>query len=90
MDKPNCPQRAPYEMQVEEGKTYVWCSCGLSASQPWCDGSHEGTKFEPVSFVAFMTGVFFMCGCKKSDNPPYCFGNCTGNAQRYKKEESPS
>jgi len=32
MDKPACPQRAPYEMQVEEGRTYVWRSCGLNAS----------------------------------------------------------
>ena len=87
MDKPVMPQRAPYEMQVEEGKTYVWCSCGRSANQPWCDGSHEGTGFEPVSFVAFISGVFFMCGCKRTDNPPYCFGNCTGNAQRNKKEK---
>ena len=84
MDKPVCPRRAPYQVRVEEGRTYVWCSCGRSANQPWCDGSHEGTGFEPISFVAFISEVFFMCGCKESENPPYCFGNCTGNAQRRK------
>jgi len=51
----------------------------------WFLAPHEGTNFELVSFVAFLTGVFFMCGCMATDNPPYCFGNCTGHAQRYKK-----
>lgn len=32
--------RKPFRMQVEAGKTYLWCSCGLSKSQvcfliPW-------------------------------------------------------
>jgi len=84
MDKPARPQKGPYEVEVEEGRTYVWCSCGLSATQPWCDGSHKGTKFEPISFVAPISEIFFMCGCKASENPPYCFGNCTGNASRKK------
>lgn len=81
MEKPLCPQRGPYEVKVEQGRTYVWCSCGRSANQPWCDGSHKGTRFEPITFVAPISNVFFMCGCKESDNPPYCFGNCTGNNQ---------
>jgi CDGSH-type Zn-finger protein len=85
MEKPARPQRAPYKVRVKEGKTYVWCSCGLSATQPWCDGAHEGTSFEPIFFEAQISGEFFMCGCKESENPPYCFGNCTGNAQRYKE-----
>lgn len=82
MDKPISPQRAPYEVEVEEGRTYLWCRCGRSANQPWCDGSHEGTGIEPVPFVAHMSAMFFMCGCKESENPPFCFGNCTGNARR--------
>ncbi len=48
MDKPTCPQRAPYEMRVEEGQTYVWCSCGLSAEQSWCDASHEPCSRNPL------------------------------------------
>ena len=29
-----------------------------------------------------------MCGCKGSDNKPYCFGNCTGHAARAKDVRS--
>jgi CDGSH-type Zn-finger protein len=81
-DLPVSPQMAPYPVRVEEGKSYAWCSCGLSATQPWCDGSHRGTDFRPLTFVAPISEVFHMCGCKRSDNKPYCFGNCTGNARR--------
>lgn len=79
---PVSPQVAPYAVDVVEGRTYEWCSCGLSATQPWCDGAHRGTGFEPIVFVAPISGLFYMCGCKQSDNKPYCFGNCTGNARR--------
>lgn len=75
---PACPQNGPYAVQVESGREYLWCSCGLSRTQPWCDGAHEGTGFEPIAFVAPVTGEFYMCGCKRSDNKPYCFGNCRG------------
>lgn len=77
--KPAMPQRGPYIVDVEGGKEYSWCSCGLSRTQPWCDGSHAGTSFEPLVFEAPISGEFHMCGCKQSDNKPYCFGNCRGH-----------
>ncbi len=45
-------QKAPFAVELEAGKTYHWCSCGRSKSQPFCDGSHKGTSFEPVAFTA--------------------------------------
>lgn len=78
-DVPDMPQRGPYIVQVEAGKRYAWCSCGRSATQPWCDGSHEGTDYEPISFEAPISGEYYMCGCKQSDNKPYCFGTCRGH-----------
>lgn len=77
---PVCAQLGPYAVPVLEGQSYRWCSCGLSATQPWCDDAHVGTGFQPIEFVAPISGTFYMCGCKGSDNPPYCFGNCRGNA----------
>jgi CDGSH-type Zn-finger protein len=36
---------------------------------------------EPIEFVAPITAVFFMCGCKQSENKPYCFGSCRGHTR---------
>ena len=69
----------PFIVQVEAGRKYRWCSCGLSATQPWCDDAHVGTGFEPIMFEAPISGEFHMCGCKNSDNKPYCFGTCRGH-----------
>jgi len=76
---PAMPQRGPYIVEVEAGQQYLWCSCGRSANQPWCDGSHAGTDFEPIAFEAPISGEFHMCGCKQSENKPYCFGTCRGH-----------
>jgi len=76
---PVSPQVGPYEVRVHEGVTYRWCSCGLSRTQPWCDEAHVGTGMEPIEFVAPLSAIFMMCGCKRSDNKPYCFGNCRGH-----------
>jgi len=78
MLRPLSPQTGPYAVEVVEGRRYLWCSCGRSASQPWCDGAHRGSGFEPIGFVAPISALFYLCGCKRSDNKPYCFGNCRG------------
>ena len=70
MDKPVIAQSSPYDVEVEEGKTYVWCSCGRSATQPFCDGSHEGTGFSPLPFKAEKAETVFFCGCKNTKNQP--------------------
>jgi CDGSH-type Zn-finger protein len=31
----------PIAVDVEKDKSYYWCSCGKSAKQPFCDGSHN-------------------------------------------------
>ncbi len=84
---PRSARSGPYEVRVEEGRSYRWCSCGLSATQPWCDDSHEGTGFEPIEFVAPISATFFMCGCKRSENPPYCFGTCRGHRRPTRGED---
>jgi len=75
MENPTSPQKYPYKVKVEKGKTYFWCSCGLSAKQPFCDGSHkkEG-KFKSIKFLATESEELDFCGCKKSSRPPFCDG----------------
>ena len=75
MDKPVAAQDGPYETEVEEGKTYVWCACGRSATQPFCDGSHEGTNFSPVVYKAEKTATVFFGGYKKTGNQPLFDGS---------------
>jgi len=74
MEKPNIPMYAPYNIKaLEFGKYYLWCSCGLSKTQPWCDGSHATTNFEPIKFQLDRTqSIYSICGCKYSENPPWC------------------
>jgi CDGSH-type Zn-finger protein len=68
-----------------ENKTYHWCSCGLSANQPFCDSSHKGTKFRPINFkLAEKCNKMLLCGCKLSTNKPFCD---TKTCVRLKEEE---
>jgi CDGSH-type Zn-finger protein len=67
-------QLSPYQVEVEEGRTYRWCRCGRSSAQPFCDGSHAAVGIEPVVFVATKTETVNLCGCKESGNPPFCDG----------------
>lgn len=74
MDKPNIAATSPMPVEVEAGKSYVWCACGLSNNQPFCDGSHKGTGFAPVKYEAEENGKVFFCCCKHTGNPPLCDG----------------
>ena len=74
MSEPVIAQKAPYPVEVEEGKTYFWCACGQSQKQPFCDGSHKGTDFTPEKFTADKDGKVFFCGCKHTSNEPRCDG----------------
>jgi thiamine pyrophosphate-dependent acetolactate synthase large subunit-like protein/nitrite reductase/ring-hydroxylating ferredoxin subunit/CDGSH-type Zn-finger protein len=65
----------PAAEDLEAGKTVWWCSCGRSATQPFCDGSHQGTGFDPVEFTPEKTGKYFFCLCKRTGSPPLCDGS---------------
>lgn len=74
MTSPTIPQKAPYPVAVEAGKSYFWCACGRSARQPFCDGSHKGSSFSPVKFEATESKTVYFCGCKHSGKAPLCDG----------------
>ena len=77
MTDPVIAQKAPYPVEVEEGRDYYWCSCGRSNKQPFCDGSHKDTGMTPVKFKAEQTGTVYFCGCKQSKKGPLCDGTHT-------------
>jgi CDGSH-type Zn-finger protein len=65
---------APAVLQIEPG-THYWCACGRSANQPWCDGSHAGTGFQPVAFTTGEPSKVALCMCKHTGTPPRCDGS---------------
>ena len=75
MSEPKVASKEPFEVELEEGKTYYWCKCGLSNNQPFCDGSHKTTDFEPLKYTASMTRKKRFCGCKHTKMPPFCDGS---------------
>jgi CDGSH-type Zn-finger protein len=73
--EPIVAQRGPFAVELRAGKTYVWCACGGSARQPFCDGSHAPTGLVPVVFKAERDGTAYLCGCKTSQGRPFCDGS---------------
>lgn len=73
-DAPRSPQFWPYLRELPPGE-YLWCACGRSARQPFCDGSHQGTTLAPLKFTVTRTsGMLWLCGCKHTRHPPFCDG----------------
>ena len=66
---------SPIGVDVLEGKSYFWCTCGISLKQPFCDGSHKGTEFNPFVYKAEVTKKMFFCACKQTNNQPFCDGS---------------
>ena len=74
MDKAIIADNKPVKVDLVEGETYYYCTCGRSQNQPFCDGSHKGTSFTPTAFVAKKSAVAHLCACKHTANAPYCDG----------------
>ena len=66
--------KKPCLIKVKEGKTYLWCACGRSGKQPFCDFSHEGTGIEPIRWKADASGDRLFCACKRTSEAPFCDG----------------
>ena len=71
-ETPEIAKKGPYRVELEAGKTYWWCQCGRSKNQPFCDGSHKVTSFQPVKYTATETKKALFCGCKHTEDAPFC------------------
>jgi len=74
-NKPVIADNHPRVVSLQEGAQYHFCRCGRSKDQPFCDGSHAGTPFTPLTFTAAETGQAALCVCKHTGNAPYCDGS---------------
>jgi CDGSH-type Zn-finger protein len=74
MNKPQVASDRPIAVEVEEGRCYLWCACGKSKKQPWCDGAHQGTGIAPVAYQADANKTVYLCNCKQTTHAPMCDG----------------
>ncbi|WP_299456382.1 sterol desaturase family protein [uncultured Microscilla sp.] len=63
----------PLNITLDPGQ-YLYCTCGLSSQQPFCNSSHNGTKHKPMFFTTKKTQKVSLCQCKLTQTPPYCDG----------------
>lgn len=75
MDKAKVAANTPQQVELEAGKKYAYCTCGLSESQPFCDGAHKGTQFTPMVFTAEESKTAHFCRCKQTCAAPNCDGS---------------
>uniref|UniRef100_A0A0N5CEN0 CDGSH iron-sulfur domain-containing protein 3, mitochondrial n=1 Tax=Strongyloides papillosus TaxID=174720 RepID=A0A0N5CEN0_STREA len=84
-------EKKPVTVSLEAGKTYSWCACGLSTTQPFCDGTHKRDGFtlnKPVRFQVEKTGEYMLCNCKQTDKRPICDGSHKEISQRPKSADA--
>lgn len=74
MSSPKVAQKGPFVVKESKGKK-MWCACGESKKQPYCDGSHSGTDFFPEIVHIDEEKTVAWCGCKQSGNKPFCDGS---------------
>ena len=72
-EEPVVVSKSPVVLKLEPGE-YWWCSCGHSADQPFCDGSHKGTRFSPERIEIVESRNVALCNCKYSAAGAYCDG----------------
>ena len=65
------------KVTVKKDKSYYWCSCGLSKSQPFCDGSHKNDEKnrKPIHYMSPQDKFISFCTCKRTEHTPICDGN---------------
>lgn len=88
MSNPVIADIHPLKIFLKANQEYYFCTCGLSKQQAFCDGSHKGTKFNPLRFKA-TDKQSFLCQCKHSSKLPFCDGTHKEFNSSHKHKEGP-
>ena len=75
MSEPIRASEEPFAIEIEAGKSYYWCACGKSKTQPFCDGAQADTEITPVQYDASESTTLYFCGCKATKKQPLCDGS---------------
>lgn len=71
--------KRPFKYTCQAGRAYIWCTCGWSRNQPFCDATHTNMKFKiknkPIRFECKETKEYWFCQCKQTKNRPFCDGS---------------
>ncbi len=91
VNAPAVARKAPYYVELARDQVVLWCRCGLSRKQPYCDGSHAATDILPMRYAAGADAeeVLF-CGCKRTATPPFCDGAHNALLAAYESDDPES
>ena len=63
-------QSPSIRIAVSKNKSYYWCICDLSKSQPFCDDSHKNDEQgrKPIHYVSPQDSFLSFYTCKKTNH----------------------
>ncbi|MBF0184221.1 MAG: CDGSH iron-sulfur domain-containing protein [Magnetococcales bacterium] len=66
--------QTPLILDLPAGEHHI-CLCSRSKNEPFCDGSHHGSRSAPRQVQMANAGRVAICTCRKSARAPYCDGS---------------
>lgn len=86
-EAPKIAGKKSVKVELKNGETYWYCTCGRSEKQPFCDGSHnqDGCTYKPLKYThEGEDGEYSICQCKhnKTEKGPFCDGSHKSLAEK--------
>ena len=78
-EKPKIARACPVRVKLRKGDVVLYCTCGFSKYQPFCDGAHKEltNNFKPLKVTVTKDQKYHLwCACKR--NKLSAGPNCDG------------